>query len=41
MAQKKEEEGLNGRKKMKTTEDEHEMETRKWRRAREIETTEE
>ena len=41
MAQKKEEEGLDGTKKMKMTEDKREMEARKWRRAREIEMTEE
>ena len=31
MAQKKEEEGLDGTKKMKMTEDKREMEARKWR----------
>ena len=41
MVQKKEEDGLDGRKKMKMMKDKREMEVRKWRRAFEIETTEE
>ena len=41
IVQKKEEDGLDGRKKMKMMEDKREMEARKWRRVCEIETTEE
>ena len=39
MAQKKEEEGLGGRKKIKTKKDECEVKTRKWRRACKIKKT--
>ena len=41
MVKKKEEDGLDGRKKMKMMEDKREMEAREWRRACEIEMTEE